>query len=275
MANWNQFAWSAGTLWGPAPAGAQFHRNKNKNKKNMKKLPFFPRLIEARPEWFGTYGTQLNALGVSILALAAPDVAASVADARYLEYCSGSWLAAVREFGPACTAALTVLYDQAAADPFVLPAFAPPPLPAANPPLPAVVAVAPGALQRIFAYVQIIKKQPTYTEAIGLQLGIVGSEDNTGHPLPEFTAKSELGDDCHCVRIKFKKFRHMGVAIYSRRGPNGAWEFLAIDTDSPYLDERELLVAGQPEVREYRMRFWDAGAENGEWTDVTSVTVGP
>ena len=225
----------------------------------MKKQPFFPRLIEARPEWFGTYGTQLNALGVSILALVDTDVAASVADARYLEYCSGSWLAAVREFGPACTAALNVLYDQAGSDPFVLPTFTAPPLPAANPPLPAVVAVAPGALQRIFAFVQIIKKQPTYTEAIGLQLGIVGSEDTTEHLLPTFTAKSELGDDCHCMHIKFKKFGHTGVAIYSRRGPNGAWEFLAIDTDSPYLDEREPLADGQPEVREYRMRFWDGG----------------
>jgi hypothetical protein len=48
----------------------------------------------------------------------------------------------------------------------------------------------------------------------------------------------------------------------------GAWEFLAIGTESPYLDERPLLVASQPEVREYRMRFWDKGRLNGEWTDV-------
>ncbi len=241
----------------------------------MKRQRFFPRLIEARPEWFGTYGTQINALGVSILGFTAPEVAATVADALYLEYCSGSWLTAVREFGPACTAALNVLYDQPASDPYVLPVFTAPPLPGAATPLPAVVAVAPGALQRIFTFVQAIKLKPAYTEAIGLQLGIVGSEDTAEHPVPEFTAKSELGDDCHCVRIKFKKFGHMGVAIYSRRGANGAWEFLGIDTDSPYLDEREPLVAGQPEVREYRMRFWDGGSENGEWTDVASVIVGP
>jgi hypothetical protein len=37
----------------------------------------------------------------------------------------------------------------------------------------------------------------------------------------------------------------------------GAWELLAIDPESPYLDERSLLVAGQAEVREYRARFWD------------------
>jgi hypothetical protein len=60
--------------------------------------------------------------------------------------------------------------------------------------------------------------------------------------------------------------------VYSRRG-TGDWELLHISAESPYLDERALLVAGQPEIREYKMRFWDAGSENGEWSDVASVTV--
>jgi hypothetical protein len=64
------------------------------------------------------------------------------------------------------------------------------------------------------------------------------------------------------------------VYIESRRGA-GAWEFLTIDTESPYLDERPLAVAAQPEVREYRMRFWDKGTANGDWTDVAKVTVSP
>ncbi len=49
----------------------------------------------------------------------------------------------------------------------------------------------------------------------------------------------------------------------------------AIDTESPYMDERPLLVAATPEVREYRMRFWDKGTPNGDWTDVVKVTVSP
>ena len=35
------------------------------------------------------------------------------------------------------------------------------------------------------------------------------------------------------------------------------------------------LVAGQPEVREYRMRFWDKGTPNGDWTPVQKQTVSP
>jgi len=66
------------------------------------------------------------------------------------------------------------------------------------------------------------------------------------------------------------------VGIYgeSRRN-NGPWEFLTIDTESPYLDERPLLTPGTPEIREYRARFWNKSTPNGEWTDVVKVTSPP
>ena len=65
---------------------------------------------------------------------------------------------------------------------------------------------------------------------------------------------------------------HQGVYLESRRN-NGAWEFLAIDTESPYDDERALLVPDTPETREYRLRFWDKGTPNGDWSPVQKVTV--
>jgi hypothetical protein len=43
------------------------------------------------------------------------------------------------------------------------------------------------------------------------------------------------------VKLTFYKYNHMGVYIEGRRG-TGAWEFLAIDTESPYIDERPLLA---------------------------------
>jgi hypothetical protein len=124
--------------------------------------------------------------------------------------------------------------------------------------------------------VQVIKASPAYTEAIGLQLGIVGSVEAL--PLlpagPEFSLKVEQGDASQVVRVKFKKAGHMGVAIYARRA-GGDWVLLGIITSSPYLDERPLAVATQPEVREYRLRFWDNGSETGEWSAVEKVTVAP
>ena len=75
------------------------------------------------------------------------------------------------------------------------------------------------------------------------------------------------------ARIKFTKYGHDGVYIEVRRNV-GAWGFLAIDTESPYLDHTPLLVAGTPETREYRMRFWDHGDANGDWTMVEKVMIG-
>jgi hypothetical protein len=79
------------------------------------------------------------------------------------------------------------------------------------------------------------------TEAIGTDLGIVGSEA-TEKALPKFITEMLQGAGCQCVKLTFYKYNHMGVYIESRRG-TGAWEFLAIDTESPYIDERPLLVS--------------------------------
>jgi hypothetical protein len=149
-----------------------------------------------------------------------------------------------------------------------MPGFAPPELPEG------VTAQPPGVLNRIFALVAKMKNDAGYTDVIGAALGIVGPEDASEHATPKFTASPVQGSGTGAVNITFFKYGHMGVYIETRRG-TGAWEFLAIDTESPYTDERALLVAGQPEVREYRMRFWDKGTPNGDWTDVAKVTVSP
>jgi hypothetical protein len=238
----------------------------------MKRQPYFPRTVDARPEWFGNYATQLP-IQNAVLALPAPGATASVADARFLEYATGPWVTAVREFGPGCTSALEDLFFGTGTDPFVPPGFMVPALPPGPPP---VVPVAPGALTRIFAYVQMIKAAPAYTESIGLLLGIVGSaEPAVSNPVPTFSLKAEQGGaGFQVVRITFKKYGHSGVAIYGRRG-GGAWELLGIDMTTPYLDERPLLVAATPEIRDYRLRFYDESAPVGDYTDVASTLVGP
>lgn len=54
----------------------------------------------------------------------------------------------------------------------------------------------------------------------------------------------------HIARIKFVKFGRDGVYIQTRRN-GGAWGFVTIDTETPYLDNTPLLVANTPETREY------------------------
>ncbi len=267
MATWNNATWNSGALWSVASPGPFTNPSKQKSKSNMRRQPYFPEKNAQRPEWFAQFAIQLP-LANAILALPAPDVSARVADAKFCEYASGVWLNATREFGPMATSGLEGLYEGDGTTNFVLPVFTAPVLPAG------VTAVPPGALRRIFGFVQTVKAAPAYTETIGLQLGVVGSEDTVEHLAPEFSLKVEQGSGCECVKVMFKKFGRPGVVVFSKRG-GGAWEQLGVNLNSPYLDERPLLIANQPEVREYRLRFFDGDAPTGDFTEVQSVTVAP
>jgi hypothetical protein len=232
----------------------------------MKRQTYYPSRIGDQVNWLDNYAQKLPTYGTT-LGVASGDVTASVNDAKWAKYVLGSWLTAVRNFSPSTTDAVDDVLTGEGEDNVTLPTFVPPALPTG------VTAAPPGALTRIFKLVGDMKRAPAYTESIGTDLGIVGPEV-TEKPVPKFTVELIQGTGCQCVQIRFSKYTHMGVYIEGRRG-TGAWEFLAIDTESPYTDERPLLVAGTPEVREYRMRFWDKGTPNGDWTDVVKVTVSP
>ena len=233
----------------------------------MKRQPYFPKRIAERPGWFANYAAQLP-LANATLALPAAEVTATVADARFLQYAAGPWLTATRDFGPASTSALEELFEGPGADPFVLPVFSAPALPTG------VTAVGAGALQRLFGFVQVIKTSPNYTEAIGLQIGVVGAEEAAENLVPTFSLLVERGDGQEVVKVAFRKYGRPGVAIYGRRN-GGPWELLAIDLASPYLDARPLLVPTTPETREYRLQYYEAEAPVGDFTAIASVTVAP
>lgn len=94
-----------------------------------------------------------------------------------------------------------------------------------------------------------IKTKAAYTEAIGNDLGIIGEAD-TFDPLTFKTKLSAVVFTDHVV-INFTKEQTDGVNIYARRKGEATWNFLALDTNSPYVDNRPLAVPGTPETREY------------------------
>ena len=229
--------------------------------------PYLPDIISEQSEWFGNLATQLP-LANAQLAMDATELTARVVDAQNCEYASEAWLTWARECGPQATAALSTLYNEIVPGAFTLPVFTPPALPAG------VTAVPAGALQRLRDFIAQIKLQPTYTDVIGQHLRIIGEEDTREHAYPDFNLTQERGDCCQCVKLRFKKYGHKGMVIFCKRG-NGTWEMLSIDLASPYMDERELLVAGQPELREYRLQWYDDEGANGEFSPVQTVTVNP
>ena len=216
--------------------------------------------------WLDNYYGKLPLYGTTLSVIAA-DVTASVNDAKYAKYVLGSWLSAVRSFSPSTTDAVDDVLTGSGTGVMVLPGFTAPALPTG------VVAQLPGTLTRIFALIGKMKLSAGYTETIGTDLGVVGSEE-TDKSAPKFLIEMLQGANYQSSKLVFYKYGHMGVHIESRRG-TGAWEFLAIDTESPYVDDRPLLVAGTPEIREYRMRFWDKGTANGDWSPVQKTTLSP
>ena len=263
--NWDTGTWDSG-LW-DQPATSDYFQPKPKPKSKMKRQTYYPSRIGDQVNWLDNYSVKLPTHGPT-LGVIAGDVTASVNDGKFGKHVLGTWLTAVRNFSPSTTDAVDDVLTGDGGSAVVLPTFTAPALPAG------VTATPPGVLTRIFALIAKMKLSPNYTEAIGTDLGVVGSEE-TEKAVPKFLTELLQGGACQCVKLTFYKYTHMGVYIECRRGASGVWEFLAIDTESPYEDARPLLVAGQPEVREYRMRFWDKGTPNGDWTDVVRVTVSP
>ncbi|MCX7107445.1 MAG: hypothetical protein NTV66_07695 [Methylococcales bacterium] len=131
----------------------------------------------------------------------------------------------------------------------------------------------PGIQKRLFSQIARIKASLNYNEAIGKDLGIIGTHDTVEHPIPEYSLTVELGANGPCVRIDFNKYRHEGIWIESRIN-GGEWDFLGVDTVKPYLNERPLAPGNTDETREYRLRWWDKSVAHGECTGIQKAVLG-
>ncbi|MBI3881803.1 MAG: hypothetical protein HY301_17285 [Verrucomicrobia bacterium] len=238
----------------------------------MARQRFFPRSGSARALWYGSYARGLHELGPA-LGLPPAEVVASVADALYLAYCTGSYGPSARAFAKASTAAVRGAVGGSGTVPVPMLGFEVPPLPGSDGTLHAVVPVAPGAHRRIMKFVELIKARPACTPTMCVQMGIIGAGEAAAAPVPTFTLETVTAPQGQHVRIRFRKYGRKGVVIHCKRA-GGDWEMLGVDMASPFVDKRPLLVAGQPETREYRLRFFEDDASTGEYTPVASITVG-
>lgn len=125
-------------------------------------------------------------------------------------------------------------------------------------------------LGRVIEVARKSKVHSSYTEAIGKDLGIIG-EDSVSNPdaaQPTLTL-TKLAEG---VKVSFKKEGWDGVKIYSQRGSEAAFSFLATDTQSPYIDNRPNLGTGA-ETRKYKAVFLDGDGTIGLESAVVEVGV--
>jgi hypothetical protein len=127
--------------------------------------------------------------------------------------------------------------------------------------------VAPGVEKRYSNLVATIKANAAYTNAMGEDLGIIAANSGAEVTTPELKLKR----DGVTVVVGFSKGNNDGARIYSRRGSELAFTFLALDTKSPYVDTRPNLVPGTPEKREYYAILFDDSNEVGDPSAIVSI----
>ena len=130
--------------------------------------------------------------------------------------------------------------------------------------------VLPGIEDRLRALAAQLKAHAAYTDGIGEDLGIVADEDTTTLTAPVLKVEMKGGNPV----IGFNKSISDGIYLYSKRGTETAFSFLATDTRSPYVDNRPNQAPGTPETREYYAYYMQADQQVGSQSNVASVNVG-
>jgi len=127
--------------------------------------------------------------------------------------------------------------------------------------------VAPGIFPRIAQLVQRIKNSTTYTEAMGHDLGIIGSEEASAQVIMKPTLKLVMKGGQ--VEVQWIKGDADALLIESDKG-SGTWQFLAVDTVPHYPDTTPITA---PSVWKYRAMYMVNDERVGLWSDVASITV--
>jgi hypothetical protein len=131
-----------------------------------------------------------------------------------------------------------------------------------------------GAEARARAIARRVKSHPAYTPTLGATLGIIGADSTVDLNTAKPDIKGRDMDNGH-VEIQFKKSISDGVNIYSKRGTETVFTFLAHDSESPYIDTRPLLDPTKPEVRLYKAKYVNGDDEVGTFSDDLEVNCKP
>ena len=119
-------------------------------------------------------------------------------------------------------------------------------------------------------YRGIVTAHPLYTAEVGENYGYIAPEaPPAGVPSLQATALTASQ-----VRLAVAKAGYSVVAIDSRRA-GGAWEQIGVSMTAEYIDARPPLVAGQPELREYRAQGMENNARVGALSAVVSAVTVP
>lgn len=126
-----------------------------------------------------------------------------------------------------------------------------------------------GVTGRVRNNIARLKTSPGYTDAIGEDLGCVG----TTIPLDPATYRPKLRANAimEAVLLNWVRGDAHQVKLYGRLKGQADWQFLAISTGTTYIDRRELAQPNVPEVREYMACGVVDDEEIGQPSDIVTV----
>ena len=235
--------------------------------KKMKRQIYYPSRGADQIPWLENFIGKAASYQAVLTSITVDQMTAGIADAKWLVYILSKWLPAVRAFAPSCTAAANAAMNGTGSDPQVLTAFVAPALPAGT------VAVKPGALERLFKLIADIKNSAGYTEVIGKDLGIVGSEES-GPDLA--TLQADISASIVATGV-FIDWSWQGfsadldiIDIEVDRGQG--WVGLVSDTTPGYTDTTPFPAALTK--WKYRAIFRVGDTQVGIWSQVVEVAVG-
>ena len=235
---------------------------------------YLPDSDDALLAWFNNFQSKLTGYAVP-LGLNEEDVNGTLDDYKRLQYVIT--LATVfRAEAKERTAYKEIVIN----GPLGTPSPAVPTVPTIVPPA-VLTELGAGIVPRVRLFVQRIKLRPAYSDSVGQDLGIIAPGAGDGPPpllaqplpRPENTVAVVLPGS-H-VQIKWVKKGFTGVIIESQRATETIWTSIGMDTSSPYLDSRDPLVVGVPELRRYRLRYLRTDDPIGDYSDVITVTTTP
>jgi hypothetical protein len=226
----------------------------------MKKY-YLPYADADRVQWLDNFNNKMQQSYGKLFGILAAQLTALTNDTAAFAYII-NMMEGSKTFLHNCTAYKEALRtEKSATNVQPLPLFVAP----ANPPIP----VAPGIFDRVLTLVQQIKAHSAYTEAIGLDLGIVGANLEEGFETVKPLLKVNITGGW--VNIKYTKSGTEGILLESQRGNDTAFSFLARITKSSYTDNRPNLTKGSPESRQYRAWYVVNDQVIGLVSDVVTI----
>ena len=233
----------------------------------MKKGNYYPAAQNDQIVWLTTFANEIQVLGPG-LGLTPAQIAAIVADCRWLIYLLQAWLPSTRNWSQTGTNTLAEAQTGDGTKLMVLPAYVTPALPNG------VVAVNTGALTRIFGQVQDIKNGGKCSDTDQATLGIVGSEQ----PAPDWTTLQPVFSVSIVGGQVVIKWTWGGYAafldcceIQVDRGDGKGFVMLTMDTTPGYTDTQPFPTAKT--VWTYRAIYQVNDARVGVWSQSVSVAV--